>query len=159
MKRLDQLVTIRSGYTFRGAIDSFPTGSIEVVQAKDLGPDYSFASRPKIDFPGEDKHLLHPGDVLVSARGFAKAVLFQDKDEKVVASSSIFVLSPKSEQVNMEFITMFFNSIPGIKAVLELSSGAAIKSITKDSLGSIMIPSIEPSKERALGKAIQAIDD
>ena len=54
---------------------------------------------------------------------------------------------------------MFFNSIPGIKAVLELSSGAAIKSITKDSLGSIMIPSIEPSKERALGKAIQAIDD
>ena len=159
MRKLSELVEIRSGYTFRSSIDSFDAGDTEVIQAKDLGIDFSFAMRPKISFLGETKHLLKPGDILVSARGFSKAVLFQDKHSKAVASSSLFVLTPKSKEVNPEYIAMFFNSTIGMKAVYELSSGAALKSITKDNLAQINIPEIPPDKERALGRAVQAIDD
>ncbi|HMM62391.1 MAG TPA: restriction endonuclease subunit S [Candidatus Saccharibacteria bacterium] len=159
MKRLSDLVNIRSGYTFRTAIDSYDSGDTEVIQAKDLSSDFGFASRPKVDFPGDYNHLLRPGDILVSARGFSKAILFQDTSTKAVASSSLFVLHPKDISVNPEFITMFFNSVMGMKAVFELSSGASVKSITKDNFGQIVIPEIPPDKERALGSAVQSIDN
>lgn len=159
MKRLSDLVDIHSGYTFRSSIDSFATGEVEVIQAKDLGADFDLATRTKIDFPGGSKHLLKPGDILISARGFSKAVLFSAGRNRAVASSSLFVLTPRSTDVSPEFIAMFFNSTLGIKAVFELSSGAALKSITKENLGQIVIPEIPPDKSQALGKAIQAIDD
>lgn len=159
MKRLSDLVEIRSGYTFRSSIDSFALGDIEVIQAKDLGAYFDHTTRSKIDFPGGDKHLLKPGDILVSARGFSKAILFSGGHNKAVASSSLFVLRPKTSRVSPEFITMFFNSTSGIKAVHGLSAGGALRSITKENLGQIVIPEIPPDKSQALGKAIQAIDD
>lgn len=159
MRRLNDLVNIRSGYTFRRAVDEYDVGDVEVIQSRDLGTDYGFAARPKISFPGEDSHMLKPGEVLVSARGFAKARLFQDTDSKAVASSSLFVLTPKTEDVSPEFIAMFFNSVQGIKAVLELSSAGSVKSITKENLGQIVIPQISPDREKSLGRAVQAIDD
>ena len=54
---------------------------------------------------------------------------------------------------------MFVNSEQGTKAVLELGSGGSVRSITKESLGQIIIPEIPPDKERLLGGAVQAIDD
>ena len=159
MKKLSELVEIRSGYTFRSSIDSFDAGDTEVIQAKDLNPDYGTTPRPKINFPGENKHLLQPGEIIVSARGYSKAVLFHNRTLKAVASSSLFVLTPKSHGISPEFITMYLNSSHGVKAVFELSSGAALRSITKENLGQILIPEIPPDKERALGRAVQAIDD
>lgn len=159
MKMLSDLVDIRSGYTFRTAIDSYGVGDTKVIQAKDLGSYFSTATLPEINFPGDDNHLLRPGDVLVSARGFSKAVLFQDASTKAVASSSLFVLHPKDSSVNPEFIAMFFNSSVGMKAMFELSSGASVRTITKDNIGQIGIPEIPPDKERALGRVVQSIDD
>lgn len=159
MRRLIDLVEIRSGYTFRTAIDDYDAGDVEVIQAKDLGVDFGFSTRPKVSFRGEDSHLLKRGDVLVSARGFAKSRLFQDTEKKAVAASSLFVLTPKTESVSSEFIAMFFNSMRGIKAVMELSSAGSVKSITKENIGRIIIPEIPVDKERALGKTVQAIDD
>lgn len=159
MTALKDLVEIRSGYTFRGAIDSFETGNTEVIQAKDLGSDFGLASYLKINFPGESIHLLKPGEILVSARGFSKAQLIRDERMNAVASSSLFVLTPKKPNTNPEFITMFFNSEQGMKAVFGLGSSGSVRSITKDSLGQIVIPSIPPDKERALGRVVQAIDD
>lgn len=159
MRKLNELVEIRTGYTFRSSIDSFDVGDTEVIQSKDLNSDFTFAMRPKVIFPGGNKHLLKPGDVLVSARGYAKAVVYRGKEGTSVASSSILVLTPKDNRVSSEFIAMFFNSGSGIKAVFGLASGAAVQSITKDSLGQILIPEIPPDKERALGMLVQSIDD
>lgn len=159
MTKLSDLVNIRSGYTFRAAVDSFPEGDTQVIQAGDLGFQFDFARRPSIAFPGEDKHLLKKGDILVSARGFAKATLFKDGLHKAVASSSLFVLTPKHPYVNPEFIAMFFNSERGMKAVFDLGSSGSIRSITKESLGRITIPEIPPDKEQSLGRVVQAIDD
>lgn len=159
MTKLHDLVEIRSGYTFRSSLDSFDEGDTEVIQAKDLSSDYGFASRPKIAFTGEARHFLAPGDVLVSARGFSKAKLFTEPHQKAVAASSVFVLTPKSKHVSSEFIAMFFNSVPGIKAMLELSSSGSVRSITLDSMRQIIIPEIPPDKQQSLGKAVQALDD
>lgn len=159
MKKLHELVEIRSGYTFRSSIESFPEGDTEVIQAKDIGIDFNFAQRPHIAFPGSSKHFLQPGDILVSARGYTKALLFTPHHTKAVASSSIFVLTPKSPSISSEFIAMFFNSLPGIRAADELSSGASVQSITKENLGQIIIPEIPPDKEQVLGRAVQSIDD
>ncbi len=159
MTRLRDLVQIRTGYTFRSSIDTFAKGDTEVIQAKDLGIDYGFARRPKVLFTGDGKHLLRPGDILVSARGFSKAQLFKEPNKKAVATSSVFVLTPKTKDVSGEFIAMFFNSTLGIKAMLELSSAGSVRSITKESIGQIAIPDIPPDKQQSLGKVVQAIDD
>jgi restriction endonuclease S subunit len=159
MTKLKELVVIRSGYTFRTAIDSFPNGDVEIIQAKDLGPDFSFASRPKINFSGDNGHLLQPGEVLFSSRGISRAVVYRDSDAKAVASSSLFVLCPKNSNIDASFIAMYLSSTEGIKQVMKLSAGAVVKTITKDDLGSIEIPELPPDKQRALGGAVQAIDD
>jgi restriction endonuclease S subunit len=159
MTKLKELVAIRSGYTFRTAIDSFSDGDTEVIQSKDLGDYFDFFLRPKIDFPGDDNHLLQPGEILFSARGFAKAVVFRDATSRAVASSSLFVLHPKSQNIDASFLAMYLSSIEGIKSVMKLSSGSSVKTITKEDLGSIEIPEVPPDKQRALGGATQAIDD
>lgn len=159
MAKLKDLVEIRSGYTFRSSIESFDAGPVEVIQSKDLGMDFNFSARPMINFPGEDKHFLQPGDILVSARGFTKAIIFNNRNSRAVASSSLFVLKPKNNQVSSEFIEMFFNSDYGMRAAFELSSGAALKSITKSNLGQIDIPEIPPGKSHSLGLVVYAIDE
>lgn len=158
MKLLKELVTIRTGYSFRSSIDSFPAGSIEVIQAKDLNDSFATSHRPKITFPGEPSHLLKPNDILVSARGQAKAIFIQHP-LKAVASSSLFVLTPKTAAVSPRFLTMFFNSPKGVKAIAELSSGASVQSITKENLGRILVPELPPDKQQDLGKVVQTIDD
>lgn len=159
MAQLKDLVTIRSGYTFRTGIDSLPSGNVEVIQAKDLGSDFIFALRPKINFPGDTNHLLRPGEVLFSSRGISRAVVYRDTNGLAVASSSLFVLQPKSSAISASFIAMYLSSIEGIKQVMKLSAGAGVKTITKDDLGSIEISELPPDKQRALGGAVQAIDD
>jgi len=158
MKKLMDLVDIKSGYTFRTAIDSFPDGDVEVIQVGDLDFHFNFSAKPKIDFPGNKEHLLQYGDILVSARGFSKAVVYRSND-KAVAASSLFVLRVKSKQTNPSFIAMFFNSTHGIKATLRLSSNSSVQTITKENLGQIELPELPPGKQNALGKLIQAIDD
>lgn len=158
MKRLSEVVEIRSGYTFRTAVDSYPRGEVEVVQAKDLS-DFHLVNLPRVDFSGSVSHLLQPGEILVSARGYSKAVVYRDEGRATVASSSLFVLRPKSKDVDPAFIAMFFNSIEGIKAVLRLSSTSSVQSITKDDLGQVLIPELPPDKQRTLGGTVQAIDD
>lgn len=159
MRILKELVDIRTGYTFRSSIDSFAEGDTEVIQAGDLGFFFDHARRPTIKFPGGDKHLLKKGDILVSARGFSKATLFKEVNLRAVASSSLFVLTPKNRSVSSEYIAMFFNSEQGMRAVHGLGSGGSIRSITKENLGRVIIPEIPPDKERSLGGAVQAIDD
>ena len=159
MTKLRDLVTIRSGYTFRTAINTFPSGEVEVIQAKDLGSDFSFATRPKINFPGSSTHFLQPGEVLFSARGISRAVTYRDQKNKAVASSSLFVLRPKNENVSASFIALYLSSFDGIQEVMKLSAGNAVKTITMDDLGNIDIPQLPPDKQHALGGATQAIDD
>lgn len=159
MKKLKDLVNIRSGYTFRAAIDSFPVGDVEVVQSKDLNDDFNFATRPKIDFLGDKYHLLKPGDILFTARGYAKAMLYRDEKKRAVASSSLFILKPKNNIINASFLVMYLNSPDGMKEFIRLSSGSSIKTITKNDLGNIEIPEIPPDKQDALGGLVQAIND
>lgn len=159
MTKLRELVTIRSGYTFRTAIDSYADGDVEVIQAKDLGPDFNFATRPTIDFPGTDSHLLQPGEVLFSSRGISRAVTYRNKRTKAVASSSLFVLRPRNQDVSAAYIALYLSSYEGIRQVMKLSAGNAVKTITIDDLGSIDVPQLPPDKQRALGGAVQAIDD
>jgi len=159
MKRLKDLVDIRSGYTFRMAIDSFPDGNVEVIQSKDLNDDFNFTTRPKINFPGDNNHLVKSGDILFSARGFAKAVLYRDTKSPAVASSSLFVLTPRGCDIDAAFLVMYLNSVDGMKEFIRLSSGSSIKTITKDDLGNIEIPEIPPDKQRILGGLVQTIND
>ena len=158
MKKLMDLVEIRSGYTFRTAIDSFPEGDTEVIQVSDLDLHFNFSTKSKIDFSGNAEHLLRYGDILVSARGFSKAVVFRS-NSKAVASSSLFVLRVKSEQIDPSFIAMFFNSIHGIKAMLRLSTNSSVQTITKENLGQIKLPELPVNEQNNLSRLIEAIDD
>ena len=158
MKKLIDLVEIRSGYTFRAAIDTFPAGDTEVIQVGDIDFHFNFSARPKIDFKGSSDHLLQYGDVLLSARGFSKAIVYRSND-KAVASSSLFVLRVKSKQTDPSFIAMFFNSIHGIKAMLRLSTNSSVQTITKESLGQIKLPELPMDEQNNLSRLIEAIDD
>lgn len=157
MTKLNELVEIRSGYTFRESIGNLPDGETEVFQSGDLNDDIDVANRPLIAFPGHTSHLLQEGDILVSARGVLKAYIYRGKKPSV-ASSSILILRTKQLQATPEYIAAFFNSSAGIKAYLRLASSNALPTITKANLGEIDIPDIPTKSQQALGKLIDTID-
>jgi restriction endonuclease S subunit len=157
-KKLTDLVEIRSGYTFRVAIDTFPTGDTEVIQVGDIDIHSNVSAKTKIDFTGSPDHFLRYGDVLLSARGFSKAVVYRS-DHKAVAASSLFVLRVKSQKTDPSFIAMFFNSIHGRKEMMRLSANSSVQTITKENLGQIGLPELPISEQNKLSRLIEAIDD
>lgn len=158
MKKLYELVSMRSGYSFRAALSSYEQGSTEVIQAKDLGDDFEVSPRPKIAFQGGKKHLLQDGDILVSARGVSRAVVYRGHANRAVASSSVFVLTPVAVTADSDAIALYLNSRVGVKELVRLSSGASLQMITKENLGALEVPEIPVEHMKLLSEAIDTID-
>ena len=127
---------IRSGYTFRSSLNNYAHGKISVIQAKDITRlcDSEFQ---KITMTNSS-NFLQGGDVLLSVRGDFKAETFYLK-QKSVAASSIIVIRPKNG-INPEYLALYLNSISGQNSLKNISTGAAIKTITISELINLAVP-------------------
>ncbi len=161
MTKLNDLVIIIQGYSFRESVLSLPSGDVAVIQSGDLdlyGNQFFGYELPKIKFENE-KYLLQENDVLLSAKGFSKAMVFRNSKYKSIITSSLFILRPKNDQIDSDYLAAYFNSIEGIKTVLRLSSGSSVRSITKIDLADMEIPTHSLIKQKTIGEAVKTIHD
>ena len=71
-KRLAELVTVRTGYPFRGPLSEVPAGGALVTQMKDVDPasGLSWSSVVRAELPGrKEPDWLQTGDILFVPRG------------------------------------------------------------------------------------------
>lgn len=142
IRRLGDIATIRSGYTFREALSKLPRGNVRVFQAKDVLSD-EMSQLPTIQFANKD-HLLRPGDVLLSIRGAFRARTIRPHNH-VVAASSVLVIRLTDQTIIPEYLALYLNSPRGQDQLNSLAMGATIKTITKAELHKLTIP-VPPAK-------------
>jgi len=139
--KLSELAEVRSGYTFRGALEHDPSGDIRVLQIKDLR--HSTAIEPnKLTAITWDARtaapLLQPGDITVIARGDSNRAALYKNEQAVVATSQFFIVSVKKLNVFPEYLCWMIN-LPQSQRSLE-RSGSSIQAISKGALQEMIIP-------------------
>jgi hypothetical protein len=138
---LSELADVRSGYTFRGALEHDPAGDVRVLQIKDLRQRPMIEPESLIAVSWEANKtppLLTPGDIAVIAKGDSNTAALYKGGQQVVASSQFFIVSSKITKVLPEYLCWMIN-LPQSQRSLE-RSGSSIQAISKASLMDMPIP-------------------
>jgi len=147
--KMQTIADISSGYTFRGPLESEPTGDIFAVQAKNLVAnkdivditDFTLISSKGIRSP----YFLQHNDLLLVSRGSGfgtfRSSVFASHKKNVIASSSIIIIRVKDVTILPKYISLYLNSLEGQKALLQIVTGGSyIQSILVKNLSVLEIP-------------------
>lgn len=140
---LKNLADISIGYSFRTALDWKSTGNIYVLQAGNVSDNIEIteAELNKIEFDDSRANsFVKNGDIVLSSRGWFKTAVVNSKAKNILASSSVFIMRPKTDQILSEYIAIYLNSSAGQRQLLSKSTGVAINTILRKDLGDIEIP-------------------
>jgi restriction endonuclease S subunit len=86
-------------------------------------------------------HLLEEGDVLFVGKGMRNfAWKYSTEMGKAIASSIFFVIKPKSDFVDSDYLVTVFNSTKYQSYFRSLGAGSSIPSIRKNELEAVEIP-------------------
>lgn len=143
--RLGDLVHIRAGHPFRGAVEAFPEGAVAVVQMKDIlpggGVDWSSAVRTElVGRKGPD--WLSGGDLLFVSRGSRYfAVCVDSPPAPAVCGPHLFHLTVKArDQLMPEFLAWVVGQGPVQRQLQQAASGSLQLSVTRQALEALEIP-------------------
>jgi hypothetical protein len=144
-KTLVNIASIRSGVFLKPQAE----GDVVYLQAsyfdengalqKELFPDIRWRDI-------SEKHILKPGDVLFSAKGFRNfATVYEEKNLPAIASTSFLVISIWKNGIEPEYLAMILNSSRGQEYLKGMAKGTSIPAISKSQLEGfeIVIPPIE----------------
>lgn len=141
--KLGDIATIRSGYTFRGAIEPVPDGDVRVLQIKDLELDWQgdHDALPAINWEQRVKPpFLEQGEVVFATRGNRNVSAVYHGDIPVVVTSQFFIitLKRKENEIAPEYLCWVLNH-PRTQQKFK-RSGTNIQLITKAALLDVEIP-------------------
>jgi len=141
-QNLKNIANIITGYTFRTAIKSENRGSLLILQSKNIKDNLIIFDKDLLKIfykTSRTNSFIKNNDVVISSRGsFRSAVIKSTK--KVIASSSVYILRLTTNQILPEFLSLYLNSIMGQKNLLSITTGATIKSVLKNDLENLKIP-------------------
>lgn len=139
--KLGELADVRTGHTFRGALEHDPAGDVRILQIKDLRQRAEIAPDSLIAITWEARtapQLLEKGDIVVIARGESNAAAVYKGELPVVATNQFFIVSTKQPCVLPEYLCWIIN-LPQSQRSLE-RSGSSIQAISKPVLMDMLIP-------------------
>lgn len=148
-KKLGQLASVVSGYTFRGSLENDPKGGILVLQARNISANEDVVDVSNFtaisDSSLRSPYFLEPNDILLVSRGSGfgsfRSAIFASDEAKVMPSSSVHVIRLKSQEVLPKYVCYYLNSEAGQKALLKIVTGGSyIQSILVKNLSDFEIP-------------------
>lgn len=143
--KLGDLVHIRAGHPFRGAVEAVPEGAVAVVQMKDIlpggGVDWSSAVRTEL-VGRKEPDWLSDGDLLFVSRGSRYfAVCVDSPSAPAVCGPHLFHLTVKARELLMpEFLAWVVGQGPVQRQLLQAASGSLQLSVTRQALEALEIP-------------------
>jgi len=160
MKKLGEIVTIRTGYPFRGAIDRVDDGNCPLVQMGDVRADAGVVPdvQTRVRLPdGAGKHELHYGDVLFIARGNRnEAATFCGAEDNTIATPHLFVLTPKESVSFGEYLTWYLNLPETQTKIRAMRMGSALPFVPMAALSQLDVP-VPPVKVQESIIALQGL--
>jgi len=150
--KLREIASIQMGYSFRTRLPSIGTGTIGVIQMKDLTVhnrvDCSGLMRIKME-KFKEQHLVNRGDIIFRSRGqvTTSAILLDDPGKAVVAAPLIRI-RVTGDSVFPEYLNWFINQIPAQAFLTSYAAGTTQKMISKQALENleVLIPSLTRQK-------------
>lgn len=95
-----------------------------------------------------NEHLLEDGDILLAGKGNRNfAWCYRKKLGPAVASSIFFVIQPRQDLINPEYLTAYFNLEKCQLHFRKLGEGSNVASIRKSELGELNIPILTMKKQ------------
>ena len=152
--KLKEIATITAGYPFRGKIEPFEEGEIQVIRSQDMPFDGAIAAEKLVRValpPGnkslfEKRHKLKTGDVLLLARGTPRAAYLVDlPDRPLVAAPQLFRIQPDTQLILPAYLSWQLNSERCMHHLLSQAEGSTQKSIRRPQLEAleIALPSLK----------------
>lgn len=140
--RLADIAEVRTGFPFRGKVQNDPSGTLAVVQMKDIVDaghlDRSGSIRIQEE-PAHGRHLLRRGDVLLQSRGSKFPAAVVDDDIHGIAALGLHVLRP-GKTVIPEYLSWVMNHPLMREALVGLARGSYIPFLSKADLAGLSIP-------------------
>jgi hypothetical protein len=133
-KRLVDLVTVRTGYPFRGPLSEVPSGGALVTQMKDVDPGsgLSWSSVVRAELPGrKEPDWLQAGDILFVPRGQRFfAVSIDEPPAPSVCGPHLMLLRLRSgAPVSARFLAWQINQPPVQKQLRAAAEGSSQLSV------------------------------
>lgn len=161
-KRLSELITIKAGYPFRGALKEIVGGGVRVIQAKDISDLGELIPETAIETELTGKRqadFLQKGDVLFISKGQRIIACYVEQDwPNVTCSPSLFILRTNAQwnnKLNMQFIAWQLNQAPAQSYFKKTAEGTNQISIRKQSLADLVIGVPSLDKQKLIAKLYQ----
>lgn len=150
--KVKDIALIQMGYSFRTRLESIDTGTVSVIQMKDLTDrnrvDSNALALVDMENP-KVHHLVKPGDLIFRSRGLTttSAILLDDPGMAVVAAP-LLRIRVTSRKIIPEYLNWFINQKPAQNFLASQAKGTAQKMISKETLEDIevFLPSIGRQK-------------
>lgn len=152
MKKLGQVASIRMGYPFRSRLEHDATGSLAVVQMKDID-DANFLhveDAIRVDLTDiKEHHLIRLGDLLFRSRGRTNSVALVSADiGPAVLAAPMLLIRPV--EVLPAYLLWYIN-LPAVQAELAAQAeGTSVRMISKAALEALEIPVPSQRKQRLI---------
>lgn len=145
--KLKNIAEIISGYSFRFSLSDITLGDTFVLQSGDIREDMTLElnSNQKLDLKDiKTKAFTETNDILLGSKG-NPTVGYVESDDKILISSSMYIIRVKDDTVLPKYLAIYFNSPNGQRELNKVSLGGYIKGISKTNLETLTIPI--PSKD------------
>lgn len=143
-RKLSQIATIFSGYTFRSQIKDDPNGDTHVIQFRDAEDFVRINPDSPLKIQGQKlpkRHFLTGNDVLFLAKSeYNYAIPYQNEFPQAVASSMFLILRVTDDQIHPPYLAWYLNQWPAQQFLKSRTAGTYIKNIAKKDLGELSIP-------------------
>ncbi|MDD2270695.1 MAG: restriction endonuclease subunit S [Desulfuromonadaceae bacterium] len=146
--KLKNIATVQAGYSFRSRLESLESGSIAVIQMKDLTNANLVCcdepARVEMEMP-KAHHLLRPGDLIFRSRGLtSNSALLVDDPGIAVLAAPLLRIRLKGASVMPEYLNWYISQPPARSYLASCAEGTALKMISKQSLENLelFVPSL-----------------
>lgn len=152
-QKLNELVTMQSGYQFRGRVENDPKGDGRLIQLKDITGGEQIQFLPNLALIKTksigQQYVLQDGDLLIPNRGKnTLANLIKAPKEKTVAAGHFYILRTNPEKLIPGFLFWFLNTKKGQHHLEKYKRGTNIPVLSKTGIEELEIP-LPPLKTQA----------
>jgi restriction endonuclease S subunit len=150
---LKDISNISAGYSFRSALDWQTNGNTYILQANNISENIEIneSELRRINFDDQAASaIIFNNDVVISSRGNFRAAVVVSEAKNILATSSVYLLRIKSNQLLGEYLAIYLNSKSGQKQLLAKSTGGIINTILRKDVEEIEVPIISLNNQRQI---------
>lgn len=128
-----------SGYSFREKIEHNPSGSIGILQMKDINNNYLSFNYFNIDkvsnITFKDKFYLQKNDILFVTKGINNyAIAIDNVNTKIVPSATFFVIRVDEKKIIPEYLVWYINQQVAQSYLSEKKAGTYVPNLNKQDI-------------------------